>query len=185
MLLRQARVLGQGGEQLLHHGAGAAAGLRAQRQRAAVGRRVAALVAVVGGGGGLAHRGAAVGAGAQGVAAEAEASAGHGGAGRLAEGAAGAPQAARGGPVGAHQGGGQLAGVVGQVHVDGCRGEDSRRVRDPHVCQKDIVLLAKVVECVGMRGVERPGRREVLLTAARLAVVLTDVVVHVVLAVVI
>lgn len=98
-LLREAGVLGQRGEQLLHHGAGAAPWLCAQSQGAAVGRRVAALVTVVGGGGGLAYRGAAVCAGAQRVAADAvlapaEAGAGHRGVGGLADGAAGALQEA-------------------------------------------------------------------------------------------
>lgn len=85
-LLSETRVLGQGGEQLLHRGTGVSPRLRAQGQGAAVGRRVAALAAVVCGGGGLAHRGAAVCGGAQRVAADAvlpgtEAGAGHGGGG--------------------------------------------------------------------------------------------------------
>lgn len=141
-LLREAGVLGQRREQLLHHGAGAATRLRAQGQRAAVGRRVAALVAVVGGGGGLAYRGAAVCAGAQCVAADAvlaptEAGPGHRGVGGLTDGAAGALQAARRHRVSTHQRGGKLAGVVGQVHIYGCCGEDTCRVWDPHICKNN------------------------------------------------
>lgn len=138
-LLGQAGVLREGEEQLLHHGAGTPPWLRAQRQRAAVGRRVAALVAVIRRSGGLAHRGAAVRGGAQGVAADAvlapaEAAAGQRGVGRLAhQTARAAKRAARGHRVAAHQRGGELAGVVGQVHVDGCRGDDTRRVWDPHI----------------------------------------------------
>lgn len=63
-LLCQAGVLGQRGEQLLYHGAGAPPRLSAQGQGAAVRWRVAALVAVVRGGGGLSHRRAAVRGGA-------------------------------------------------------------------------------------------------------------------------
>lgn len=43
----------------------------------------------------------------------------------------------------------------------------------------------KSVKRAGRRGVKRLGRQDVLLTAARLAVVLTDVVVHVILTMVI
>ena len=141
-LLGETGVLGQRGEQLLHHGAGAPSRLSAQGQRAAVGWGVAALVAVVCGGGGLAHRGAAVRGGAQGVAADAvlpgaEAAAGHRGGGGFTDRAACALQASRRHRVGTHQGGGELAGVVGQVHVYGCCGDDSCRVWDPHICKND------------------------------------------------
>lgn len=139
-LLGETGVLGQGGEQLLHHGAGASSRLGAQGQGAAVGWRVAALVAVICGGGGLAHRGAAVRGGAQRVAAAAavlagaEAGAGCHGVGGFTHPATDALQAAGRHCVSAHQGGGQLAGVVRQVHIYvGC-GDDARRVGDPHIC---------------------------------------------------
>lgn len=135
-LLSETRVLRKRGEQLLHHSAGTPSGLSAQGQRAAVGRRVAALVAVVCRGGGLAHRGAAVHAGAQRVAADAvlpgaEAGARNSRRGGLADRAASALQAAGRHRVSAHQRGGKLTGVVRQVHVYGCCCDDTRRVWDP------------------------------------------------------
>lgn len=108
-LLAEAGVLREGEEQLLHHGAGTPPWLRAQRQRAAVGRGVTALVTVICRSGGLADRGAAVCGGAQGVAAHAvlapaEAAAGQRGVGGLADQTASAPEgAARGHRVGTHQ----------------------------------------------------------------------------------
>lgn len=96
------------------------------------------MVAVICGGGGLTHRGAAVRGGAQRVAADAvlagaEAGAGHCGGGGFADRAAGALQAAGRHRVGTHQRGGKLAGVVRQVHVYGCCGDDTCRVWDPHI----------------------------------------------------
>lgn len=99
-LLGETGVLGERGEQLLHHSAGTPPWLSAQGKRAAVGWRVAALVAVICGGGGLTHRGAAVRGGAQCVATDALLAATEAGArqrivGGLADRAAGALQAAR------------------------------------------------------------------------------------------
>lgn len=69
--LCQAGILRQGGQQLFDHRTGVVdAGLHPEGQRAAVGRRAAVLAAVVGGGG-LPYGRAAVGGGAQGVAADA------------------------------------------------------------------------------------------------------------------
>lgn len=138
--LGEAGVLGQRGEQLLHHSAGGPSRLRAQGQRAAVGWGVAALVAVICGGGGLPHRGAAVRGGAQRVAADAvlpgtEAAAGHRGGGGFAHRAAGALQAAGRHRVHTHQRGRELAVVVRQVHIYGCCRDDTRWVWDPHVCR--------------------------------------------------
>lgn len=137
-LLGETGVLRQRGEQLLHHSAGTPSRLSAQGQRAAVGWRVAALVAVIRGGRGLAHRGAAIRGGAKRVAADAvltgaEAAAGHRGGGGFADRAAGALQATGRTGVDTHQRGGKLAGVVGQVHVYGCCGDDTCRVWDPHI----------------------------------------------------
>lgn len=141
-LLGETGVLGQRGEQLLHHSAGASSRLSAQGQRAAVGWRVAALVAVICGGGGLAHRGAAICGGAQRVAADAvlvgtEAAAGHRGGGGFADRAARALQATGRHRVCTHQRGGKLAGVVWQVHIYGCCGDDTCRVWDPHIYAKN------------------------------------------------
>lgn len=109
------------------------------------------MVAVICGGGGLAHRGAAVRGGAQRVAADAvlaaaEAAAGHRGVGGFADRAAGALQAAGRHCVNTHQGGGKLAGVVGQVHIYGCCGDDSCRVWDPHICKNN-------TKCEGPRNI--------------------------------
>lgn len=140
-LLGETGVLGQRGEQLLHHSAGTPSRLRAQGQWAAVWWRVAALVAVICGGGGLAHCGAAVCGGAQCVAADAvlagaEAGAGHRGGGGLADRTACALQATGCHCVSTHQRGGKLTGVVRQVHVYGCCGDDTCRVWDPHIYKK-------------------------------------------------
>lgn len=96
------------------------------------------MVAIIGGGGGLAHRGAAVRGGAQRVAADAvlagaEAGAGHCGGGGFADRAASALQTAGRHCISAHQRGGKLAGVVRQVHVYGCGGDDTCRIWDPHI----------------------------------------------------
>lgn len=183
-LLGETRVLWERGEELLHHSAGAPSWLGAQSQRAAVRWGVAALVAVVGGRGGLAHGGAAVHAGAERVAADAvltgaEAAAGRRCCGRFADRAAGALQTA--GRFRAHQGGGKLAGVVGQVHVYGCCGDDTGQVRDPHVYN----TKQRTSHCAYTEGCRGDWTTQLLLTAARLTVVLTDVVVHVILAVMI
>lgn len=97
------------------------------------------MVAVICGGGGLTHCGAAVRGGAQRVAADAvltpaEAGARHRGVGGFADRAAGALQAVRRHRISTHQRGGKLTGVVGQVHVYGCRGDDTCRIWDPHIC---------------------------------------------------
>lgn len=139
-LLGETGFLGQRRKQLLYHSAGTPARLSAQGERAAVRWRVATLVAEVCWGGGLAHSGAAVCGGAQRVAAYAvlactEAGAGHRGGGGFADRAAGPLQAAWRHPVGAHQGGEKLAGVVRQVHVYGCGGDDARRIGDAHICK--------------------------------------------------
>jgi len=68
---------------------------------------------------------------------DAEAAAGRCGGGGFADGADGALQAAGRHSVRTHQRGGKLAGVVGQVHIDVCGGDDSCRVWDPHI-YKDI-----------------------------------------------
>lgn len=137
-LLGETRVLRKRGEELLHHRTRTSSGLSAQGQGAAVRWRVAALVAVVCGGGGLAYSGAAVHAGAQRVAADAvlagaEAGAGSSGRGDFADRAAGALQTAGRHRVCAHQSGRKLAGVVWQVHVYGCCGDDTGRIGDPQI----------------------------------------------------
>lgn len=143
-LLGETRVLRQRGEQLLHHSAGISSWLCAQGQRAAVGWRVAALATVVCGGGSLTHRRAAVCGGAQRVATDAvlvgtEAGAGHCGGGGFADRAASPLQTAGWHCIGTHQRRGKLAGVVRQVHVYGCCGDDTCSwVWDPNIYQGNI-----------------------------------------------